>query len=169
MVKRLKWIDRDFNFDFPVGMFPMILARLRGTPARLDEIVDSLPPDTLAEHIDGGWSVKETVGHLISVESLHTGRLDDYDCGAEELRPADMSNTKTYESRYNDRDIDDLLKSFRSVREDFVRHIENLDEAGASRSAHHRRLNKQMRVVDMAFFAVEHDDQHISILLNLQK
>ncbi|MFH1892632.1 MAG: DinB family protein [Candidatus Zixiibacteriota bacterium] len=167
MVKRLKWIDRDFGFDFPVGMFPMILARLRGTPARLDEIAHNLLPDTLAEHIDGGWSVKETVGHLISVESLHAGRLDDYDAGAEELRPADMSNAETYKARYNERDIDDLLKSFRSVREDLVRRIENLDEAGASRSAHHPRLNKQMRVVDIAYFAAEHDDQHMALIYDL--
>jgi exonuclease I len=124
-------------------------------------------PNLLSEHIDGGWSVKETVGHLISVESLHIGRLDDYDANLAQLRPADMTNTRTYEARYNDKDIAELLGSFRAIRSDFVGRLRGLDEERVSRSAHHPRLDQPMRLVDMALFAAEHDDQHIAILLQM--
>jgi hypothetical protein len=167
MIERVKWVDRKFNFDYPVGMFPMILARLRGTPVRLEDIVGQLPQDFLSQPIDGGWSVKETIGHFISVESLHIGRLDDYDANLAQLRPADMSNTRTYEANYSGRDVHELLRSFRGIRSEFVQRMQNLDEAGVSRSAHHPRLNQPMRLTDMALFAAEHDDQHIAILLQM--
>ena len=31
------WFERKFEFSFPVELFPNLCARLRGTPARLDE------------------------------------------------------------------------------------------------------------------------------------
>ncbi len=37
-MQRTKWVERKFNFDFPVGLFPTILERLRGTSARLKEM-----------------------------------------------------------------------------------------------------------------------------------
>ena len=81
MVPRTKWIDRRFNFSFPAGHFSSIIERLRGTPARLEEIIGRLPAELLTQKPDHGWSIQENVGHLIEVETLHVGRLDDYDAG----------------------------------------------------------------------------------------
>ena len=36
------WINRKFNFDFPVALYPNILVRFRGTPARLEDAVRGL-------------------------------------------------------------------------------------------------------------------------------
>ncbi|UCD63066.1 MAG: DinB family protein [Candidatus Zixiibacteriota bacterium] len=167
MVTRTKWIDRKFNFDFPVGLFPCILGRLQGTAARLEEIIRSLPPDILTRQPEHGWSIQENVGHLIKVEELHTGRLDDYDAGAEVLRPADMKNTRTSDADYNSQDINSVLAQFRAVRQDLLSRLENMDEAEASRVAQHPRLDIPMRVVDMAYFVAEHDDFHVAVITEL--
>ena len=44
MSAKLPWIERRWEFDFPVALYPDILERLRGTPARLDELVRGLSP-----------------------------------------------------------------------------------------------------------------------------
>ena len=36
MIRRTKWVERVFDFSLPVGVFPCVAERLRGTPARLE-------------------------------------------------------------------------------------------------------------------------------------
>jgi hypothetical protein len=85
------------------------------------------------------------------------------------LRGADMTNKSTHQADYNSTEIDSVLSSFREVRMDFVKQLEEMDEAAACRSARHPRLDKPMRVCDMALFAAEHDDQHLAIIMDLAR
>jgi hypothetical protein len=48
MAGRTAWIERTFDFEFPVGLYHEILERLRGTPARVEERVRALPAETVA-------------------------------------------------------------------------------------------------------------------------
>ena len=169
MVEITKWIDRRFEFNFPVGVFPCILERLRGTPARIQELVRNIPEAVLTKRTDGKWSIQENIGHLIKVEELHDGRIDDYLAGKETLRPADMKNRRTFDADYNSQDIDTVIESFRTVRMNFLGRLEEQDEEIVSRSAHHARLNISMRLVDMAYFAAEHDDYHLAVITRLAR
>lgn len=167
MVTRTKWVERKFNFDFPVGWFPCIIERLRGTAIRLEEALATVPVEKLTARPEHGWSIQENVGHLISVEELHLGRLDDYDAGAEVLRPADMENTRTFEADYNARGLGTILAEFRRVRGDLLARLEAMGDDEAARTAHHPRLDTPMRVCDMALFAAEHDDYHVAVIREL--
>ena len=169
MVELTKWIDRRFEFNFSVGVFPCIIERLRGTSARITELVRNIPEAGLTQRTDGKWSMQENVGHLIKVEELFDGRIDDYLAGNEILRPADMRNRRTFNADYNSQDIDTVIESFRTVRMNFIRRFEEQDEAIVSRSAQHPRLKIPMRLVDMAYFAAEHDDYHLAILTRLAR
>src|ERR1051325_3996933 len=120
-MKRTKWVEREFEFNLPVGVFPSVLERLRGTPARLEELTRGLAPELLTERRDGKWSAQEHVGHLFDLDELHEGRLEDYARGLEVLRAADMSNRKTEEANHNDARAEELLAAFRRARESFVR------------------------------------------------
>ena len=168
-MRRTKWVERSFEFDLPVGVFPSVLERLRGTPARLEELVRALPARALTRRVGELWTVQEQVGHLSDLDELHEGRLEDYERGLEVLRPADMSNRKTYESGHNAALIEDLLARFREARAAFVRRLEALDEEGVSRTALHPRLQKPMRVIDMALFVAEHDDHHLASISELRR
>jgi hypothetical protein len=99
----LRWADRTFRFDTPEALFPIIVERLRGTPARIEDKVRGLPPDLLTRRDGDEWSIQEHIGHLLDLDELHTGRLDDFLAGAEVLRAADMTNRKTWEAHHNDR------------------------------------------------------------------
>ena len=168
-MNRLKWVERKFHFDLPVGVFPSIVERLRGTPARLEELVRSFPAELLTERPEGAWSVKEQVGHLLDLDELHEGRLDDYDTGAATLRPADVENRKTHEAGHNSRPVEDLLAEFRAARTRFVEKLEAMDEVALARTALHPRLQQPMRVVDLAFFVAEHDDHHLVSVTELRR
>ena len=41
-VKRTKWTERNFNFEYPVGLFPSVMERVRGTPARIEETIKKI-------------------------------------------------------------------------------------------------------------------------------
>ncbi len=168
-MKRTKWVEREFEFDLPVGVFPSVLERLRGTPARLEEVVRALPARALTERVGEAWTIQEQVGHLLDLDELHEGRLEDYERGLETLRAADMTNRKTYEAEHNAARVEDLLARFRAARLRFVRRLEAMDETGVARTAQHPRLQKPMRVIDMALFVAEHDDHHLASINELKR
>src|SRR3712207_1280354 len=168
-MNRTKWVERQFDFSLPVGVFPSVLERLRGTPARVEELVRSLPPELLTERRDGKWSAQEHIGHLYDLDELHEGRLEDYARGLEVLRAADMTNRKTEEAAHNNARLEDLLALFRAARASFVRRLEAMTEEEGARSALHPRLGRQMRVIDLALFVAEHDDHHLASIRELSK
>ncbi|HEY0171626.1 MAG TPA: DinB family protein [Pyrinomonadaceae bacterium] len=163
MIKRTRWVEREFDFGLALGVFPSVVERLRGTPARLEELTRGLSRETLtAKNLAGSWSVQEQVGHLIDLDELHEGRLEDYARHHSTLRAADMTNRKTEEAGHNDARLEDLLAAFRDARLRFVRRLEAMSEQEVAASALHPRLRKQMRVIDMAYFVAEHDDHHLA-------
>ena len=162
-----RWTDRHFSFDLPEDLFPVVVERLRGTPARIEDKVRGLSPTVLTRRDGDAWSIQEHVGHLLDLDELHTGRLDDFLAGAEVLRAADVTNRKTWEADYNERPIADLLASFRRERERFVARLDGWDPELVSLTALHPRLKQPMRVIDMALFTAEHDDHHLARMTEL--
>ncbi|HET6854121.1 MAG TPA: DinB family protein [Pyrinomonadaceae bacterium] len=168
-MQRIKWTDRRFNFDFPAGIYPEMIERMRGTPARLEELLAGLSPETLTAQADGRWSMQENAGHLLDLESLVSQRIDEYLAGNAALHAADMSNRKTYEASHNDVPVASILNAFRTARHDIVRRLDSMDAGVFERAALHPRLNVQMRLVDMLFFQAEHDDYHLARISELKK
>ena len=166
---RIKWTDRKFSFEFPAGIYPEMIERVRGTPPRLESLVNGLAPEILTSQVDGRWSMQENAGHLLDLESLVWQRVDEYVAGSETLHAADMSNRKTYGASHNDVSVNTILNSFRSARHELVHRLESLDDEIFARSALHPRLNVQMRLVDMLFFQAEHDDYHLARISELKK
>jgi uncharacterized damage-inducible protein DinB len=162
MIRVYNWVDRKFDLNLPVWMWQNLLERLRGTPARVEDRVRAWPRELLTRRVNDKWSVQERVGHLLDVEPLWWGRLDDFDAGAETLRPADMSNLKSVEANHNAASLEQLFKDFRAARAAFVRRIENYDEAAALRTGLHPRLKTPIRVIDHITFVCEHDDHELA-------
>jgi uncharacterized damage-inducible protein DinB len=162
-----KWFDRKFDLSFPVELYPNILVRLRGTPARLEELVSKYSRGTLTRQQDGTWSIQENAGHLLDLEPLWLSRLDDFASGIETLRAADLSNRKTHEANHNGRNVKEILSQFRKERASLVQRAENLDAKMYSRTALHPRLKTPMRLVDHLYFVAEHDDQHMARMWEL--
>jgi uncharacterized damage-inducible protein DinB len=161
------WFDRKFEFWFPVELLPNLYARLRGTPARLEDMFRGCSHTILVEKPQGKWSAQEHAGHLLDLEPLWLARVGDYVAATGELSAADLSNRKTDEANHNARPLEQLLAEFRAARERFLKHVSELDSSLFSRSIPHPRLKTPMRLVDHLYFVAEHDDHHLARIWEL--
>jgi uncharacterized damage-inducible protein DinB len=168
MKNSIVWFGRKFKFTLPPGMYPIIIERMRGAPVRLEEKTAGLTEKILTDQRDG-WSIKEQTGHLVVVEELWHGRIDDYNSNAERLRPADLENRKTKDADFNSADIGDLLGKFRQSRESLVTKFERFGDDEIEKTALHPRLDQPMRIIDLAYFIVEHDDHHLAKMTDIKK
>ncbi len=169
MVNRIEWFKRQFSFELPVWMYGNVVERVRGTPARLEDLVRGLPAEILTRRDGDKWSMQEQAGHLLDLEPLGMSRLDDYEAGLDTLHAADTSNRRTHEAKHNTGAIEDILAAFRRERMEFVARLDAYDEAFIQRTALHPRLSMNIRPIDLAFFIAEHDDHHLARISELRR
>ena len=89
------WFERKFEFSFPAELHPNLCARLRGTPARLEEALRGGSHRTLIGKPQEKWSAQEHAGHLNDLEPLWLARVDDYVAASGQLTEADLRNRTT--------------------------------------------------------------------------
>jgi uncharacterized damage-inducible protein DinB len=165
------WFERKFNFSFSVELFPNICTRLRGTPARLEEMLRARSRETLirkpAENGKNKWSAQEQAGHLVDLEGLWLARVEDFVTGKNQMTVADLQNRKTDAADHNSRRTEEILQQFRDERDKLLRRLEQLDVSVFSRTLPHPRLQTPMRLVDHLYFVAEHDDHHLARIWEL--
>jgi len=167
MTQIAQWFERKFEFTFPIDLYPNLIMRLRGTPARLEEILRDQPREALIGKPEAKWSAQEHAGHLLDLEPLWLKRADDYITQSAQLSVADLSNRKTDEANHNAHDIKGILNDFRNARSLLVDRVNGIDPALFSRTLLHPRLKQPMRLVDHLFFVAEHDDHHLAKIWEL--
>ncbi len=156
------WFERKFDFTFPLEQYPNLCIRLRGTPARLEEIMLGAPPVALLTKPGEKWSAQEHAGHLLDLEPLWLARVEDFLADGKTLKVADLSNRKTHEANHNSRDLRKLLADFRAARLRLLDRVNQFEPSLFARSLLHPRLQQPMRLVDHLYFVAEHDDHHLS-------
>ena len=138
--ERPLWFERVFTLDLPAWMLANVIERLRGTPARLEERLRDVSPAVLTRRDGERWSIQENAGHLLDLEELWLGRVDDFAEGRERLRAADLTNRRTHEAAHNARAVEGILAEFRAARARLVARLEALSAAEQERTALHPRL-----------------------------
>jgi len=158
------WFERKFEFAFPIEQYPNLCVRLRGTPARLEEMLREVPRDVLIHKRDDKWSAQEHAGHLLDLEPLWMARVDDFLRGGGTLTAADLTNRKTHEANHNARPLAEILFDFRRARLGLVDRVEKFSPDLCARSMLHPRLKQPMRLADHLYFVAEHDDHHMATI-----
>ena len=161
------WFERKFQFTLPADQLPYICVRLRGAPARLEEMSRAAPREALVRKPEGKWSAQEHAGHLLDLEPLWMARIDDLLAGGEVLTVADLTNRKTDEANHNSRLLSEILSEFRAARLRLLDRIESFEPALFARTMLHPRLRQPMRLVDHLHFVAEHDDHHLATIWDL--
>jgi hypothetical protein len=162
MIEQTKWFERKFDFNLSAGLYPCILERFRGTPARLDEMLRTFPRQILTTRWQGGWSIQEHAGHLTDLENIGEIRLAEFLSKANRLSPADIENKRTFAANHNAKPVEQILREFRIARFSLVAKLDKLSDDQVLHTALHPRLNTPMRLVDWVFFMCEHDDHHLA-------
>lgn len=160
--KIVRWTARRWSFDFPPAAYPCILERLRGTPARVQELLADAGGD-LRVPSESTWSVFEHCGHLSDLEALLATRLDAYERGDDVLPPADLDNPTTNSAGHAQRQPQEIVAELRTVRAQTMERLESYPAEFFATSAWHERLGLHKRVVDTCYFFAEHDDQHLAV------
>src|SRR3989304_8341112 len=83
VMKKQPWFERQFPTGLPATLFPVIVERLRGTPARVEERLGRLTAPVLTRRSGNTWSIQENAGHLLDLEPLWLARGG----GPSELQP----------------------------------------------------------------------------------
>jgi uncharacterized damage-inducible protein DinB len=161
------WFERKFEFSFPVELYPTVLARLRGTPARVEEMLRERSCEILVSKPGGKWSAQEHAGHMVDLEELWLARVGDYVDGSGQLTATDLQNRKTDEANHNARPLEETLAAFRNARAKLMNRVDELDHWLFSRTIPHPRLKTPMRLVDHLYFVAEHDDHHLARIWEL--
>ncbi len=150
-------------------MYGNVVERVRGTPARLEDLTRGLTREVLTRRDGDKWSIQEQAGHLLDLEELGMKRLNDFEAGRETLTAADITNQKTHEANHNTNSIENILSAFRKERMAFVARLDSYDEVFVARTALQPRLQQHIRVIDLGFFIAEHDDHHLARISELKK
>jgi len=161
------WFERKFDFAFPADQYPNLCVRLRGTPARMEEMLRGAPPNVLVSKSGGKWSAQEHAGHLADLEPLWAARVEDFLASGDTLTVADLTNRKTHEANHNARELSAILAEFRSARIALLERVGEFEPALFARAKLHPRLKQPMRLVDHLYFVAEHDDHHLAKIWEL--
>jgi uncharacterized damage-inducible protein DinB len=161
------WFERKFEFSFPLELLPNLRARLRGTPARLEDALRGRSHEILIQKAQEKWSAQEHAGHLLDLEPLWLARVGDYVTASAQLTVADLQNRKTEEANHNARPLEQILTEFRAARETLLNRVDQSDASLFARAILHPRLKTPMRLADHLYFVAEHDDHHLARIWEL--
>lgn len=161
---RERWFDRTFDFDLPLSLAPNVVERLRGTPARVEELTRAVSPRRMTARIGDRWSAQENVGHLVDLEPLWIVRVEEIAAGRTRLSAADLQNRATAEANHNARELAAILAELRAARGRLVGALEAMDPGLWGATSLHPRLESPMRMIDLGFFVAEHDDHHLATI-----
>jgi uncharacterized damage-inducible protein DinB len=163
-----KWFDRKFEFGFGMERYDSLHERLQNAPVRYKQEVLDLP-EKILQLTEGKWSVKENIGHLLLLEPLWYIRFKEIQEGRTEMSPADLNNTATHESSFNDIVIQTLIERFTKTRNKTMNFLNDLKQDAFLQSSVHPRLQRPMRIIDMMHFVAEHDDHHLHTIRTIIK
>lgn len=156
-----QWFDRKFDLGLGIEQFDGLLDRLAQFPAVLKQAPDVCPDAVTTIKPDGKWSVNEHVGHLFLLESLWRKRFQDIKDYLEKMSPADLNNTATDKSSFNESQVKYLLERFHAEREKTVLLLQGLNSEDLSKQSIHPRLDRLMSITDLMYFVAEHDEHHL--------
>lgn len=164
MVKQRIWFERPFDLNLNSESWPEVMSRLRGAPARLEELIAGIPEEEWTAQPERGWSIQTHVGHLIDLEALWLARVQDFRAGNEVLAAADLENRATEDANHDAAAMSELLAAFRWARVQLVANLATLEEDGLERVSLHPRLRVPITPTGLGFFVAEHDDHHLATI-----
>lgn len=169
MITRTKWFERKFETITDSSLLLDIIERLEGTGLRIEHKLHNSGSAYLQSTANNKWSIKKQIGHLGDLEALWLERIKQIKSGASNLKEADLSNRKTEEAAHDDRKVKELIADFTLQREKMIQELRACTTEQLQNEAIHPRLDKPMKLVDLAYFVAEHDDHHLATIQEMLK
>lgn len=142
----------------------MLLERIRGTHARMADLLRDQPLERLHLRVQGRWSVLEHTAHLIALQDRFEPRVDDFEEQRRSLCAIRMDGQDSELGLQRVRRLGDVLEEFKLKRLAFSRRVEGFGQAVQEHIALHPCKGQPMRAVDMLLWLAEHDDHHLATM-----
>ncbi|MCW8309963.1 DinB family protein [Sphingobacterium sp. InxBP1] len=165
----VRWFDRQFDSNTSSEYFDEFLKRLEHFPTVLKKLLKSCPAEVSTRKMGGKWSVNENIGHLILLEDLWRIRFRDIKEGKPDMSPADLNNTATDQSSFNNMPVEELIKHLVSEREKTIAMLRKLSGEELLKTSMHPRLQQPMNIIDLMHFVAEHDLHHVYAIQSIMK
>lgn len=133
-------------------------------PAALKGVIEKIDSKLLLDRPQQKWSIQTNIGHLLTMESLWIGRLDDFFLERPTLRPWNGTNADTDDAQFDLQNITQILEDFASIRTAHIRMIKENIELLSARSCLHEGSGKQITFQEHLQWIVSHDQQHLHII-----
>ena len=169
MGRRQEWKDHVFHFGIDIGWTQNVMSRIQDSAFRIVHHTMNIDDTLLSKRLDGKWSIKEHVGHLIDLEQLWINRFKQFEKLLPELIAADMSNQKTENENHNNKSIQTLIETFKEERKKLITTFDELSDEAIHHFSFHPRFKVKMRPIDLLFFIAEHDDHHLTSIVQLKE
>lgn len=164
----IKW--NELNYEINTNdKLPLILERLIGTSARIEDKVKRYSLIAIIKKQNKEWSVAEHIGHLGLLERVWSLRVKEILENKEVMSNYYISDVEFEANKFNEINVADLIAGFRIKRERLCNKIATLSSEELDYISLHPRLNKKMKIVDLAYFIAEHDDYHLAKITQLLK
>lgn len=140
-----------------------ILPVLRSELDALDLLLNRVAPERETyRYVDGKWSIREVIGHLIDAERVFGYRALCIARGETKNLPGFDENEYMSSAPYDRIDLEDLLSELRLVRLANIAMFRSLDEAAWTRIG--TANDNQVSVRALAFIMAGHVRHHMGVL-----
>jgi hypothetical protein len=144
------------------NLAPTAIEIVAGTPGVLRALLASVPPSTLQEPVDDGWSPKDVVAHLLDVEQVaftdRMRRILNED--RPRILPIDPS-ARLDQLDYRSWPPDRLLDELKRRRGENVAMLRGLSSEQFARVGDHAEAG-EVSVSDLAHYCAVHDMMHLA-------
>lgn len=119
----------------------MLIEIMSHTPTVLESLIDQIPSDRRdTRQIEGQWSVKEWLCHLIDAQDILMHRFKQFETEDDPLI-ADYEPPPQTDTRYLGRDFNESLVEFAQVGENTVKQLQSYDAAYWKRTGRHESFS----------------------------
>jgi HAD superfamily hydrolase (TIGR01549 family) len=141
---------------------PAMLTTLRATPAALDALLNELPASQYTQRPEAEeWSLTEILCHLRDVEEeVNWPRFNKVNQENDPFLPGMVTDPWAEERKYFCQDGSSALQSFTAARLKVLDLLEDLDEAGWTRSARHAIFGPTY-LKELVGISASHDRLHL--------
>lgn len=133
-------------------------------PITLRDVIQKVDNTLLLDRPQQKWSIQTHAGHLLTMESLWIGRLDDFFLERPTLRPWNGNNADTEAAQFDLQNISQILDDFESIRTAHLTMIKKNLELLIPRSCLHERSGRQLSFQEHLQWIVNHDQEHLKII-----
>lgn len=149
-----------------IGLLPddgLVLKHLADNCRTTEDFILSLPAEKLSyRYAEGKWTIKEILVHIIDDERIYSYRALRFARNDQTELPGFEQDDYAIYSRANERDINNILQEFRTVRAATISLFESLDSTALLRAG--VANEKIMSVRAAAYHIAGHEMRHLKII-----